>query len=164
MLNNKDKEQEKIEFILSKTPKLLLNQYVAISKLVLSYQVSSLDNDDTNHKLKFINDAYNAINIINKVVAMASNKLSVNNIRFLSDTEEYKEAILNNKINKLKSATKSRIDSINNYEEQAKRIEAIIEDNKEIFNNYEEPISNDLLDKVEFDTLAMKPIKDDEEN
>ena len=164
MLNNKDKEQEKIEFILSKTPKLLLNQYVAISKLVLSYQVSSLDNDDTNHKLKFINDAYNAINIINKVVAMASNKLSVNNIRFLSDTEEYKEAILNNKINKLKNATKSRIDSINNYEEQAKRIEAIIEDNKEIFNNYEEPISNDLLDKVEFDTLAMKPIKDDEEN
>ena len=164
MLNNKDKEQEKIEFILSKTPKLLLNQYVAISKLVLSYQVSSLDNDDTNHKLKFINDAYNAINIINKVVAMASNKLSVNNIRFLSDTEEYKEAILNNKINKLKSATKSRIDSINNYEEQAKRIEAIIEDNKEIFNSYEEPISNDLLDKVEFDTLAMKPIKDDEEN
>ena len=127
--NSQDRRKLLVDYISANTSDNMLEQFFKISKLITDY--STLESKDVNPeaieknefetRLNFVNETYNCMNVINKIIALSVDKRkkpsitvhnSDDNKTAISETKKVPETVTTGYINTEDGDAKAKIDDI----------------------------------------------------
>ena len=127
--NSQDRRKLLVDYISANTSDNMLEQFFKISKLITDY--STLESKDVNPeaieknefetRLNFVNETYNCMNVINKIIALSVDKRkkpsitvhnSDDNKTAISETKKVPETVISGYVDTEDGDTKSKVDDI----------------------------------------------------
>ena len=127
--NSQDRRKLLVDYISANASDNMLEQFFKISKLITDYYTleskdvnpEAIEKNEFETRLNFVNETYNCMNVINKIIALSVDKrkkpsITVHNSdddkTAISETKKVPETVTSGYINTEDSDTKAKIDDI----------------------------------------------------
>ena len=152
--------KQKIEYILNSCPDILLNQFVTIINLITTFQSKQFGSNKK--KNEFINDSYNALNVISKLICMVSNNTNLDNLQYdKSQQEEINRNRLNQSLNNTKETFSKLTRNAKEYNAKHQEAQELSEFSKAVVERaVGKVIPNEELETMSYSSLTMSNIDD----